>query len=122
VKVKIKDITIPVETASGVHQIARGLSGRDSLQQDSGMLFLFDRKYYYNFWMRGMRFPIDIAMIDNGEIVDAFESVQPPRDSTPSRLAKYSPSVPVDVVLEVNAGFLDRNGINVGDKVEIIRD
>src|SRR5258708_9701673 len=46
-----------------------GLSERQSLSLDQGMLFTFDKPDLYLFWMKNMKFPIDIIFINNNHIV-----------------------------------------------------
>lgn len=86
-----------------------GLGERDSLPEDAGMLFLFDRPDTYGFWMKGMRFPIDIAWIYDGRIVHIERSI--PADS---KRTMY-PGTPATMVLETNAGALE--SADVGSEV-----
>jgi uncharacterized membrane protein (UPF0127 family) len=86
-----------------------GLGERDSLPEDAGMLFLFDRPDTYGFWMKGMRFPIDIAWIYDGRIIHIERRV--PADS----VRTMYPGTPATMVLETNAGALD--SINIGSEV-----
>jgi len=86
-----------------------GLGERDSLPEDHAMLFLFDTTGKYGFWMRGMRFPIDIAWIRDGRIVHIERHV-----SANFGESMY-PDTPVTMVLETNAGALD--GADIGSAV-----
>ncbi|MBI4276282.1 DUF192 domain-containing protein [Candidatus Uhrbacteria bacterium] len=114
--VRISGTTIPVEVRSDDRGRAQGLSGRPSLPEGSGMLFLFPRKERYSFWMKEMRFAIDILWIVDGHIADVTPNIPPPHGEP---LALYQPRVPVDTVFEVNAGFAAAHGIRVGDPVDI---
>ena len=80
---------------------AKGLSDRDTLCAECAMLFRFDAEGTYGFWMKGMRFPIDIAWIRKGVIVHIERHV--PADFE----GIMTPSTPADTVLETNAGDLD---------------
>ncbi len=95
-----------------------GLSGRPNLPQDQGMIFLFDNPDYYSFWMRDMKFPIDIIYIRDGQIVTIFPNVMPPR-SPQDTLPIYKPMAPADQVLEINAGLSRKYGFKPGDTVTI---
>ncbi|MEK9143004.1 MAG: DUF192 domain-containing protein [Patescibacteria group bacterium] len=95
-----------------------GLGNRLTLPSDHGMLFVYDHKEVFPFWMKNMRFPIDIIWIDNRTIVSISKNVPIPTAPT-EQLPLYHPSVPVDKVLEVNAGLTDTYGISVGDKIII---
>lgn len=83
-----------------------------------GMLFPYDHKEQFEFWMRGMRFPLDFIWIDGKNVADITENVPPPLENERPVIVK--PLVPVDKVLEVNAGTVARIGIKVGDTVEYI--
>jgi hypothetical protein len=91
----------------------KGLGYRDSLPINSGMLFVYQNKDRYGFWMKGMRFPLDFIWIDGNKIVDLTQNVA---ITAPA----FSPLVPVDKVLEVNAGVVESLGIHIGDPVQFV--
>lgn len=117
---QIRDLKINVEIADTADKRKHGLGGRQSLASDSGMLFIFEKPDVYKFWMKGLTFPLDLIWIRDNTIVDVVKNATPPmpgqKDET---LPLYAPSQPIDKVLEVNAGFVDANGIQVGDTVII---
>ena len=116
-KVRIRGATIAVEVAATETQKQKGLGGRSSLPQDNGMLFPYDHKEQYNFWMRGMQFPLDFIWIDDKIIADITRNVQPPQGNN---IPIVTPAVAIDTILEVNAGTVDRLGIQIGDTVEFL--
>ena len=81
------------------------------------MLFLYDTPDYYQFWMKGMAFPLDIIFIRDSTIVTIARNVPPPIGD--SELPRYGPDEPADKVLEINAGLCDKYGIQEGDTVDI---
>ncbi len=91
-----------------------GLSRRKSLAENTGMLFVFGDRQPRAFWMKEMNFPLDIIWINKDEVVGVSQNA-PPEGATPKHI--YKSPLPVDFVLEVNAGFCDKNGIKTGDKV-----
>jgi len=91
-----------------------GLGERDSLPADQGMYFPFKASQRWVFWMKGMRFPIDIVWIQEGKVVDIHHDIQPP---TALPLETYSPVAPADAVLELNAGTAEDIGLIPGDEV-----
>lgn len=95
----------------------KGLSGRKSLEANQGMLFVFEKKGTYSFWMKEMNFPIDIIYIDGGKVVDIFENVAPGKDS--QNLKIYKPSNPANFVLEINAGKSKKLNIKKGSKITL---
>jgi len=113
--VRINSVEIPVEVADSAISRLKGLSGRQSLDEKSGMLFVFDKPAIYSFWMPFMKFSIDIIWINNGKVVDI--SLNVPDDFNPINPAVYKPSEPVQYVLEVNAGFAEKENIKIGDAV-----
>lgn len=87
-----------------------GLSGYPALEPDQGMLFIFPVVSTYSFWMKDMNFPIDIIWITSDlKIVEISENVTP--ESYPKT---FSPSGPVQFVLEVGAGEAEKHGFEPG--------
>ncbi|KKW22381.1 MAG: hypothetical protein UY71_C0006G0024 [Parcubacteria group bacterium GW2011_GWB1_52_7] len=109
---------VAAEVVSSPFLRARGLSSRQFLGELEGMLFVFERPSRETFWMKDMLFPIDIIWIRSRTVVGAAENLQPPAEGTPdAALSLYSSPVPVDQVLEVPAGFVQRHNIQPGDPV-----
>lgn len=106
--------TFTIEVADTIAKRDLGLGERDSLSADHGMYFPFDAEQRWVFWMKGMRFPIDIIWIRAGKVVDIDHSVPPPK-ALP--LDTFSPIEPADAVLEVNAGVAQEIGLKPGDEV-----
>ena len=91
----------------------RGLSGRKFLEEDAGMLFVYERERIPGFWMPDMNFSIDIIWIDkNKKIVGIEEHVAP--ETYPEI---FRPSSPVLYVLEVNAGWSKDHNITLNDEI-----
>ncbi len=113
VQIKFAGVVLNVELAKTQAEQAKGLSGRDSLPADHGMLFVFDNEDYWAFWMNGMRFPLDIIWFNAGrQTVFIEQSLQPcPPDACPS----FAPSAKAMYVLEVNAGFVVNHNVSLGD-------
>ena len=115
--VEVGGAAFMVEIAASPDERSRGLSGRDSLPDGSGMLFVYDNPDVPGFWMRGMYFALDFVWIGGDcEVADVTPDV--PAPATPvGELPVYRPSTPVLFNLEVNAGSAARLGIGVGDAV-----
>ncbi|TXH07306.1 MAG: DUF192 domain-containing protein [Candidatus Moraniibacteriota bacterium] len=88
---------------------SRGLGGRDSYPSGRGMLFVFDAPYQYGFWMKGMRFPIDIVFLLRGQVVFVERGIRPEDERV------VTPPTPVDQVIEFSAGGAE--DISVGNRV-----
>ena len=117
--VEVGGAAFMVEIAASPDERSRGLSGRDSLPDGSGMLFVYDNPDVPGFWMRGMYFALDFVWIgDDCEVVDVTTDVPEAGPGTSEGLLPiYRPSTPVLFNLEVNAGSAARHGIGVGDAV-----
>lgn len=120
-EVKVGSTRVLAELADTPEKRNLGLSGRNSLGANEGMLFVFDKKDTRpSFWMEGMLISIDIIWIDDGKVSQLDLNVPPPEPDTPSNeLPLYKPSVGIDYVLEVNAGFVKDKGIAVSDNVDV---
>lgn len=118
--VKIAKYSIKAEIAKTEQELRAGLSGRDKINSDSGMLFVLEPDTKPAFWMKGVKFPIDIIWIDDGKVTDVTANVPiVARDTTDAQIPKYSPKQPVDYALEVPAGTTESKNIKIGDKVEL---
>lgn len=114
--VSINQITFKVDIADDVREQRIGLSDRDSLASDQGMLFLFPDKEMRSFWMPNMNFPIDLLWIDDNTIVGYEENMQP---ITPDNIMTYKSPQAVDKVLEITAGSIEKYNFNINDIINI---
>lgn len=118
--VEIKGATLLVGVARDSAAQTRGLSGRESIPEFGGILFLFDAPGYYEIWMKDMKIPIDILWLRNGRVADMEENALPPAARTSNANLKiYRPDAPADAVLEVKSGFSSRFGVRIGDAVSV---
>lgn len=120
-QVKVGETLVKVEVADTADERKKGLGGRESLATDSGMLFIYPTADKYIFWMKGVKFPLDFIWIADNQVVDIIKNAPAPAKETPDdQLLRYAPTQPVDKILEVNGGFVEQQGIKIGDKVEVI--
>jgi uncharacterized protein len=105
---------IYVELADTPEKSYQGLSDRDSMCADCGMLFKFPDYEERIFVMRRMKFPLDIIFIKDDTIEKIARNL-PPEGEMPEVL--YRSEKPVNFVLEVNAGLCDKNNIREGMKM-----
>jgi uncharacterized membrane protein (UPF0127 family) len=110
--------TILVDVADDQAEQEKGLSGRPALPQHRGMLFVYPEPSRPGFWMKDMRFPIDIIWIGaDSKIVAVLPNLSP--ETYPSVFSPPEEVAPVRYVLEVNAGSAGRLNWQVGDSVQI---
>ena len=103
--------TFKVTIAETSAELAQGLSGREPLAENEGMLFIFPVEGKYGFWMKNMLFPIDIIWFASDKtLIGASENVQP--KSYPEIL--YPPS-DARYVLELPAGTFSKSNLAIGD-------
>ncbi len=111
--VTIDNATFSVMVAKTEADREKGLSGRNSMPQTEGMIFLFDKPDNYSFWMKDMKFPLDMIFINKDKIVDIFPSV-PIKNQTDME----TPREKADSVLEINAGLVKKYNFKIGDLVK----
>lgn len=112
---------LEVEVAETVSQRQRGLMGRENLPEKSGMLFRFENEQSASnaFWMYRTLIPLDIAFIDSDGRIVAINTMPPCESSSPSDCPSYPAGAAYHAALEVNGGYFEERGIQVGDCVSI---
>ena len=115
-KVCINENCFFVEIADSDEEREIGLMGRSFLEENNGMLFVFDFEGKHGFWMKDTLIPLDIIWINSDEeVVFIKEKANPCNEKkceifTPDKKAKY--------VLEINSGKIKELGIKIGDNVK----
>jgi uncharacterized membrane protein (UPF0127 family) len=110
-----EEVRVRVEIADNAFEHARGLMYRTALAEDRGMLFIFEAEQKPSFTMKNTLIPLSIAFIDSeGRIVD-IQDMKPLDDDPPS----YVSAKPAQYALEVNQGFFEERGVEVGDRAEL---
>ena len=112
----IGDHQVRVEIADNYKTREKGLSGRKSLADGQGMLFIFSDYGRHAFWMKEMNFPLDLIWLRDNRVI-GFEPDLPPGGLLP--LKDYRPLEDINWVLEVPAGFIAKNNIKIGDSAVI---
>ena len=117
--VQIGGASFEVELAYTPETRAQGLSGRPSLPDGYGMLFVFEYAQEHGFWMKDMLIPLDFVWIsEDCAVVEVTENVRHPAPGTDARdLTVFKPSAPVLYVLEIDAGLVAELGIRIGAPV-----
>lgn len=118
-KVTVGTTIITSEIADDESEQHWGLSWRPSLGENEGMLFVYEPAQSISMWMYGMLFDLDVIWITGDEIVKINEDVPAPADPYNTSIPSYSSGQSVNYFLEVNAGFVEKHGIKIGDKIKI---
>jgi len=117
-KTESGEVKFLVEVADTAGKKIRGLSGRESLGEREGMIFIYSKPGRPGFWMKGMEFPIDIVWIKEEKVVGITENMAP--ESFWKGKIFYPPET-ADMVLEIKAGEVEKSGIKIGDEVKIVK-
>ena len=113
--IKINDTSIEVEVVDTPETREKGLSDREALPESAGMLFIFDSPTQYGFWMKDMKFSIDIIWID-----DKFTIIGIEKEVSPNTFPQtFYPNQPIKYVLEIPAKAAEANDIELDDVVQL---
>ncbi len=111
---------LKVEIADTESKRNKGLSDRDSIATDSGMLFIYPNVGKHVFWMKGMKFPLDFVWINQDKVVDLIPGVPPPaQGQKDADLPLYTSKSDADKILEVNVGVINKLNIKIGDTIKV---
>lgn len=97
-------------------QRAQGLMFVESMPEFTGMLFLFAGEGILAMWMQNTLIPLDMLFLNNDRSIASIAT-----DTVPLSTRRISSEVPVAAVLEVNAGFTTRWGVQPGDRLQVWR-
>jgi uncharacterized membrane protein (UPF0127 family) len=116
VPLRVGSNTVQVEIRDDEAERELGFSGRATIGENEGMLFIFDQPLQPTFWMKDMQFSLDVLWIRDGRVVEIEENVVHPTQAAPV-VKTMIPQNPVDMVLEVPSGWVSRMGAKAGDQV-----
>ena len=112
-KEEFTELPLNLEVPTDIRDFNLGLMFRESLEYDSGMLFIFDEAAKQSFYMKETKIPLDIAFINEEGIIESIKELEP-YDETP-----ISSEGDVICAIEANRGWFEENYIEVGDEIEI---
>ena len=113
VQTAVKGHELTIELATTPEARSCGLSLRDSLPANRGMLFVYAEPEILTFWMKNTRMPLSIAFIDTAGRIVSIQKMNPFPLTT-----VYASPVPALYALEVNQGWFEENGVGIGDVFE----
>ena len=106
-----------VELAITFSEQEQGLMGREKLDEQRGMLFIFKNEGIYSFWMKNVLIPLDIIWINkDGKIVFLNKNSQPCKQII---CPPINPNDKASYILEINAGLAEKYNFKVGDQVNL---
>lgn len=112
-EIKVKNTSLLVERAQTIGERAQGLKKRDFLPENEGMLFEYSQDQILTFWMKETTVALSIAFLDANGIILEIQHMKS------NSLKSHRSSQKVRYALEVNQGWFERNGIEVGDQVHL---
>jgi uncharacterized membrane protein (UPF0127 family) len=112
--ISIKGYALTVELATIPAARACGMSHRNKLPQNHGMLFIFPDLRPISFWMKDTKIFLSIAFLDDSGQIFSIQDMTPMQTDS-----AYDSSRPARYALEVNQGWFSTHGISVGDVVEM---
>lgn len=111
--ISVNGFKVSMAIASTNEQRIRGLSGVEKMNENEGMLFLFDKPSKQGFWMNKMNFPIDIIWLDsNNKVVHIEKQLEPCKLILACPV--YNPEFDSLYVIELRSGFADNHSIKNG--------
>jgi uncharacterized membrane protein (UPF0127 family) len=118
--IEIDGHPLAVEIAKSHAERIRGLSGRHSLPENQGMLFIFDEPHLLSFWMKDTEIPLSIAFFDrDGKLLEVEEMrpLYPEEKKTPI----YKSKTAALYAIETNAGWFQKHKIQKGAQLTFIQ-
>ena len=120
--VKISGKELRVLVADTYDHRFQGWSNKKNMGRYQGMLFVFPDSGRHAMVMRDMYFPLDIVWLNGNTVVDIAPKLPPEAGRSESQLTLYQARTTSTLVLELPSGFMEQNGLKIGDTVEIIKD
>jgi len=111
-KLTIDNKTYRLEEARTDAEKSKGLSGRQNLDADAGMIFYFDKPDYLSFWMKDTLIPLQIIFVNGCEIVDIQEMAVESDPTNPQKT--YKSKMIADKAIELNANSVQEY---IGQKI-----
>ena len=103
---------LDIELAESDYEHQTGLMYRESMEDDQGMLFVYNSERIRSFYMKNTYIPLDIIYYAADSTLVSIQKNATPRDET--SLPSEGPS---QFVLEINGGLSDQWGIEQGDRI-----
>ena len=104
-----------VEIADTPEERTKGLMFRELLEQDQGMLFVFDRPWTFKFWMKNTLIPLDMIRLDKSWRVVEIASADP---CISEPCPRYGGTQQASYVLEINKWLAKKHNIQLGSTLQ----
>lgn len=108
---------LQLEIADDDYQRETGLMYRESMEEDQGMLFIFENEEPRGFYMKNTNIPLDLIFLDSKNKIVSIS-----KNAKPKSMETIPSEVPAQYVLEVNAGLADEWNLSIGDSLILSRE
>jgi len=116
---KIGKQNFTLEIANTPYLLSKGLSGRQQLCPNCGMLFIFGHESTQTFWMKDTLIPLDMIFIKaSGQITDIY-TASPEMGKSDFQLTLYKSTQPIKYVIELNAGTAKNLNLKTGEYLKL---
>jgi len=116
VSLKVGEKNYILDVAKTSEEQEKGLAKFESIEDNQGMLFMFDNPGRWSFWMKDMKFNIDIIFLDeNKKVVSLFKNVKSETHANVFDYRKYIPDYDSKYVIELKEGEVEKNKVKLGD-------
>lgn len=105
-------VTLNIEIADTDFEIQTGLMYRNSMEDNQGMLFVFQDEQPRSFYMKNTQIPLDLIFINENKKIVSFQ-----KNAKPFNESSLPSNAPAKYVLEINAGLVDRWSVSVEDSI-----
>lgn len=120
IEVKIGDKNYDIFVTENDTDKKNGLAIFDDIKENEGMLFEFEQEDYHTFWMRGMKFDIDIIFLDGEKkVIQIFENVQKDSYKSEEDYKLYTSKLKSKYVIEIKSGEVKKNNLKIGDVIKL---
>ena len=106
-------VQLDIELADDEESRVKGLMYRQEMKEEQGMLFIMEANEPQSFWMLNTYISLDIIYVGADKRIVSIQ-----RNTTPKSTDPVPSGAPAKYVLEVVAGYADRHGLQVGDRLE----
>lgn len=119
IKQEIGNTVFSLEVADNLYLHGKGLSGRQELCSECGMIFVFPFESFQSFWMKDTLIPLDMIFIDKYGIITDIYTALPEPNKSDLELTFYQSTKAVKYVIELNYGQANKLNLKKGDNIKI---
>jgi len=105
-------INLSIALAKTPAQQRKGLMKVNKMDEFQGMLFIFHKEDHRIFWMKDTYIPLDLIFLNKNKVIVGIVENNKPMSEKNIKIKKKA-----QYILELNAGFVKKYGVELGDKL-----